>query len=86
MIPFQEFRQNITRRHFFQQGSHALGWAALSSLMGNGGEASGAESPPLAPQIPAECPLEPEARPTCRRESLERRWTGMGRFVSTAKL
>ena len=33
MIPFDEFRRNITRRYFFAQGSHALGWAALSSLL-----------------------------------------------------
>ncbi len=31
---FPEFTRNITRRHFFAQGSHALGWAALTSLMG----------------------------------------------------
>jgi hypothetical protein len=34
MPSFQEFKQNITRRHFFAQGSHAVGWAALASLMG----------------------------------------------------
>jgi len=34
MISFNEFRQNITRRHFFAQGSNAVGWAALSSLLG----------------------------------------------------
>ncbi len=31
---YQEFRQQITRRHFFARGSHAVGWAALSSLLG----------------------------------------------------
>ncbi len=31
---FQEFGRNITRRHFFAQGSHAVGWAALTSLLG----------------------------------------------------
>jgi hypothetical protein len=30
---FAEFKQNITRRHFFRLGSHAVGWAALSSLL-----------------------------------------------------
>src|SRR5438093_3440223 len=30
---FQEYTQNITRRHFFQLGSHAVGWAALASLL-----------------------------------------------------
>ena len=33
MSPFQ---QAITRRYFFQQGSHAVGWAALASLLGEG--------------------------------------------------
>jgi hypothetical protein len=32
---FEEFRRNITRRHFFAQGSNLLGGAALLSLMGN---------------------------------------------------
>jgi hypothetical protein len=31
---FQEFRRNITRRHFFAQGSNVIGWAALASLLG----------------------------------------------------
>ena len=30
---FDEYRQNITRRYFFSQGSHVLGTAALASLM-----------------------------------------------------
>jgi hypothetical protein len=34
MIPFSEFKQNITRRHFFAQGSHLLGTASLASLLG----------------------------------------------------
>src|SRR5262245_58894348 len=33
---FQEFTQNITRRHFFARGSHVLGGAALASLLGQG--------------------------------------------------
>ena len=36
MTLFQDFARDITRRHFFAQGSHALGWAALTSLMGRG--------------------------------------------------
>jgi Protein of unknown function (DUF1501) len=44
MTPFAELQANITRRHFFQQGSHAVGWAALSSLLGNPGAVGGAES------------------------------------------
>jgi hypothetical protein len=46
MIPFSEFKTNITRRHFFAQGSHVLGGAALASLMGaspGGGAVHGAE-------------------------------------------
>ena len=41
MNPISELKTNITRRYFFQQGSHAIGWAALASLMG--GKAGGAE-------------------------------------------
>lgn len=33
MHPAEEYIQNITRRHFFSQGSHAVGWAALASLL-----------------------------------------------------
>ncbi|MCI0361125.1 MAG: DUF1501 domain-containing protein [Planctomycetaceae bacterium] len=46
MLPFSEFKTNITRRYFFQQGSHVLGGAALASLMGaspGGGQVHGAE-------------------------------------------
>src|SRR5437773_1539661 len=32
---FHDFTRNITRRHFFSAGSHALGWAALTSLLGS---------------------------------------------------
>jgi hypothetical protein len=34
MTLFEEFKQNITRRHFFARGSHVLGSAALATLMG----------------------------------------------------
>lgn len=34
MVPFDEFKRNITRRHFFSRGSHLLGGAALASLTG----------------------------------------------------
>src|SRR5687767_8746576 len=44
MHPASELKSNLTRRHFFQQGSHALGWAALASLMGDQGRAAAAES------------------------------------------
>ncbi len=30
----QEYQRNITRRYFFSQGSQAIGWASLASLMG----------------------------------------------------
>jgi hypothetical protein len=44
MTTFHEFKQNITRRHFFAQGSHVLGGAALAALLGQ--EAQGAASQP----------------------------------------
>ena len=34
---FQEYQRNVTRRYFFSQGSHAIGWASLASLMGKDG-------------------------------------------------
>jgi hypothetical protein len=34
MNPIHEHTQAITRRYFFKQGSHAVGWAALMSLLG----------------------------------------------------
>ena len=55
MNPFQERIRHITRRYFFQQGSHAVGWAALASLLGREGISLGADTPkpPVAtPQIP----------------------------------
>jgi hypothetical protein len=35
MNPFAEYVQNVTRRHFFSQGTNLLGGTALASLMGN---------------------------------------------------
>ena len=32
MSPFHEHMRSVTRRYFFARGSHAVGWAALSSL------------------------------------------------------
>ncbi|MDB5345939.1 MAG: hypothetical protein JWP89_4316 [Schlesneria sp.] len=43
MNPVQEYLQNMTRRHFFQQGSNVLGSAALASLLG-GSSVRGAEA------------------------------------------
>ena len=34
MNTFEQFRQNMTRRYFFSQGSNVVGAAALASLMG----------------------------------------------------
>ena len=34
MTAFEALKTNITRRHFFAQGSQAVGWAALSTLLG----------------------------------------------------
>jgi hypothetical protein len=34
MNPFDAYKQAVTRRYFFKQGSHALGWASLMSLLG----------------------------------------------------
>ncbi len=45
----QEYQRNVTRRYFFSQGSQALGWASLASLMGRdagAAEASSADSLP----------------------------------------
>lgn len=53
MNPVQEYLQNMTRRHFFTQGSNVLGGAALASLLGHGTAnaagtaAAGAASHPL---------------------------------------
>jgi hypothetical protein len=46
MNPFDEFRRQETRRHFFGRSANAVGWAALASLLGRegaGGRAVGAE-------------------------------------------
>lgn len=40
----QEYQRNVTRRHFFQTGSHAVGWAALASLMERDRVVSAAEA------------------------------------------
>jgi len=41
---YEDMLRANTRRHFFQQGSHALGWAALASLVGDKNTAGAAES------------------------------------------
>jgi hypothetical protein len=45
---FDEFKLNLTRRHFFQAGSHVLGTAALASLMGD--KLAGAADEKAAPK------------------------------------
>jgi hypothetical protein len=44
MNPFHEHGLAMTRRHFFRAGSHALGWAALASLLDTD-RAGGVEGP-----------------------------------------
>jgi hypothetical protein len=47
MNPFHEFAQGVTRRHFFAQGAHLLGGAAIASLTGDllgGSRSSGADN------------------------------------------
>jgi Protein of unknown function (DUF1501) len=43
MSLFEECARNETRRYFFRRGSHALGWAALASLLGRDGVARAAD-------------------------------------------
>jgi hypothetical protein len=61
MTLHDEYGRAITRRYFFQAGSHAVGWAALASLLGREGMRSalgadtsagpaGAKTPHLAPR------------------------------------
>src|SRR5260370_37600194 len=45
MTLYDEYARNIPRRHFFKAGSHALGWAALTSLLGSERAAASADVP-----------------------------------------
>lgn len=56
MSLFSDYQLDLTRRHFFAKGSNAIGWAALSSLMGTGLYGSGLANPVLAADSPAETP------------------------------
>src|SRR5215472_7173856 len=46
---FQELSRNMTRRYFFSVGSHAVGWAALSSLLGSEANGGGDAGPDALP-------------------------------------
>ena len=46
MSPLQDYTRDITRRYFFAQGSHAVGWAALASLLGRDALAGGTLAQP----------------------------------------
>lgn len=46
MNPFQEYGHALTRRHFFRAGSHAIGWAALASLL-DAARAGAADTPAM---------------------------------------
>jgi len=51
MTPFQDYVRQITRRHFFARGSHAIGGAALACLLGHeglGGRAQAAARGPAS--------------------------------------
>src|SRR5882757_6362244 len=48
MSLFEEYARNVTRRHFFSQGSHAVGWAALASLLGRDGATAFAAGPDVS--------------------------------------
>src|SRR5579862_1522960 len=50
---FDEFQQNITRRHFFAKGSHVLGTAALASLAARSGASALASALPAHTHFPA---------------------------------
>jgi hypothetical protein len=50
---FEQFTQDMTRRYFFKLGSHAVGWAALASLMdADQAHAAGSTAGPVRPHFP----------------------------------
>jgi hypothetical protein len=53
MNPLDEFRRNMTRRHFFASGANLLGTAALASLMGPDALADTPAGDPDASSAPA---------------------------------
>ena len=50
MHPLHQYQLNLTRRHFFQAGSHALGTAALATLAGKSAVAAPNENKPAGLQ------------------------------------
>jgi hypothetical protein len=57
MNVYQEYLQNLTRRHFLRRGGDVLGGAALASLLGGDGigmahAAKGASNPPVPTHFP----------------------------------
>ncbi len=52
MAFLDEFKRNITRRHFFSQGSHLLGTATLASLMGDRVLGASSAAQPAAGAMP----------------------------------
>ncbi len=61
---------NMTRRHFFAAGSHAVGWAALTSLLGERGTARADEPAPRTHFAPKGATLS-----ICTWSAGRRRWT-----------
>jgi len=53
MNPIDEFNRQITRRYFFRQGSHAVGWAALAMLLGRDGVSAAARADDRGNAAPA---------------------------------
>jgi hypothetical protein len=51
MSIFDEFQQNLTRRHFFERGRNLLGTAALASLLGKQANAATAAQAPKPEQL-----------------------------------
>jgi hypothetical protein len=47
----QAYQRNLTRRYFFSQGSQAVGWAALASLLGRESGLSAAEATTAGPMV-----------------------------------
>ncbi len=64
MFPANDALLAITRRHFFARGSHAMGWAALASLMGK--HALGADNGGGTPALTATGGIPTHFPPKCK--------------------